>query len=156
MDYSSDDIAAARSFQFATVCPLVDMRANNSTWQLVFHQYIYSAYCPNFLFFTLTYFSVDGCILGRLILIYLRPLLISLIQVYDYACSLHGEVLHPFRNTPGFWYSLYALQSGHFCFDRTGTRWKACMLLHGTFHLSFSPQIYIVRPAPAHIAPMMN
>jgi hypothetical protein len=36
MEYSSDDIAAARSLQFAMVRLLVDTRADN-TWQFIFH-----------------------------------------------------------------------------------------------------------------------
>jgi hypothetical protein len=46
MEYSSDDIAAARSLQFAMVRLLVDTRANNA-WQSMFHQYINRAYCLN-------------------------------------------------------------------------------------------------------------
>ncbi|KAG1810937.1 uncharacterized protein BJ212DRAFT_1484065 [Suillus subaureus] len=52
MQYSSDDIAAAKSFQFAT-----HMYASMATF-----------------------------------------------WVYDYACSLHEEVIHPFRNIPRFQY----------------------------------------------------
>jgi hypothetical protein len=68
----------------------------------MFRQYIYGAYCLNPLFLALTQFSVDGCNLGRLILIYLCALLNSLIQVYDYACSFHEEVMNQFRDTSRF------------------------------------------------------
>jgi hypothetical protein len=51
----------------------------------------------------LTQFSVDGHIMGRLILFYSRPLLNLLIQTYDYACSLHEEVIHLFRDAPRFY-----------------------------------------------------
>ncbi|KAG1794602.1 uncharacterized protein HD556DRAFT_1474813 [Suillus plorans] len=71
MAYSTDDIAEAMSLQSS--------------------KYILGAYRPNPKFFVLTQFSVDDCIMGRIILIYPRPLSNSLIQTYDYTCSLHEE-----------------------------------------------------------------
>jgi hypothetical protein len=68
----------------------------------MFRQYIYGAYCMNRSFFALTQCSVDGHILGRLSLICLCHLLNRLTQVYDYACSLHEEVINSFCNTPQF------------------------------------------------------
>jgi hypothetical protein len=88
----------------------------------MFNQYIYGAYCLNPSFLALTQSSVDGCNLGRLVLIYLRPLLNSLIQIYDYACSLHEEVMNLFRDTPRFLYTPYSVKSGHFYFGRSGPR----------------------------------
>ncbi|KAG1799607.1 hypothetical protein EV424DRAFT_1648082 [Suillus variegatus] len=54
-------------------------------------KYILGAYRLNPKFVVLTQFSVDDCIMGRIILIYPRPLSNSLIQTYDYTCSLHEE-----------------------------------------------------------------
>ncbi|KAG2130790.1 uncharacterized protein EDB93DRAFT_1255765 [Suillus bovinus] len=71
MEYSTEDITAARSLQ--------------ST------KYMLGAYYLNPIFFVLTQFSVGGYILGRLTPISSRLPSNSFIQTYDYACSLHGE-----------------------------------------------------------------
>ncbi|KAG2124622.1 hypothetical protein DEU56DRAFT_903958 [Suillus clintonianus] len=73
MEYSADDIAAARNLQFLTYLASAHGFLNSFflvlTWQL----------------------SVDGGILGRHVQIYSYPPLNSWIQTYDYACSLHTE-----------------------------------------------------------------
>lgn len=99
MEYLSDDIAAARSLQVATVCLLVHVRANKYWQSSAISIYIWCV-LPESLILCPTQFSVDSYILGRLVPFYSRPLLNSLIQTYDYICSLHEEVIHLSRKTP--------------------------------------------------------
>jgi hypothetical protein len=102
-NYSADDVAAAMSLQFFTVRfflvnPKAVILSNPSAYQ-----YLYSAYCLNPIFTVLlTQFSFDNYILGELVLTNSLLLLNSLVQIYDYVCSFHEEVMYLFRDKPRF------------------------------------------------------
>lgn len=91
---------------------------------------------PNSIFIVLTQHSFDNYILGGLIPMNFLPPLNSLIQTYDYACSLDEEVMHLFSDLPWFWCWYGHVQSGNSCLYRTGPRWKAFISLRDMFHFS--------------------
>jgi len=106
-EYSADAIAAARSLQIFTVrVSLSWTRVDNDGWDMS-HQYIYSACCRNCFLLILTQFSVDGYILGGLVSTYFRTPLNLLLQTYDYACSIHNEVLYLSSVNLAFWWKEY-------------------------------------------------
>lgn len=143
-EYSADAIAAARSLQIFTVrVSLSWTRVDNDGWDMS-HQYIYSACCRNCFLLILTQFSVDGYILGGLVSTYFRTPLNLLLQTYDYACSIHNEVLYLSSVNLAFWWKEY-FQSGRSCFSHAGPRWRVFISLRDILLSSFSPAIYIVR-----------